>query len=129
MCLSNLMCIPVSLHACTALVFDSLSAHDSERAMAVSIKVANGEHQTKGPPSLFICCCHGITPRFLLPINQFQDVGSRICLELSMANLVTHRRFTPRPSITQCVDDAAVSLHADLTTEKVFKRSEDDVED
>ena len=44
----------------------------------------------------------------LLPINQFQDVGSRICLELSKANLVTHRRFTPRPFITQCVDDAAV---------------------
>ena len=122
------MCIPVSLHACTALVFDSLSEHDSERAMAVSIKVANGERQTKGP-ALFMCCCQAVTPRLLLPINQFQDVGSRTCLELSMASLITHRRFTPRPFITQCVDDATVSLHADLTTEKVFKRSEKDVED
>ena len=51
MCLSNLMCIPVSLFACTALVFDSVSAHDSERAITVSIKVVNGERQTKDPPS------------------------------------------------------------------------------
>ena len=35
------------------LVFDSVSAHDSERAITVSIKVVNGERQTKGPPSSF----------------------------------------------------------------------------
>ncbi len=89
MCLSSLMCIPVSLHACTALVFDSLSAHDSERAMAVSIKVVNGERQTKGQPSSHVAVMESHLVCFCLFANpKLYETERR--QEMLTANLITH---------------------------------------
>ncbi len=108
MCLSNLMCISVSLHACAALVFDSLSAHDSERAMAVSIKVVNGERQTKGPPlHVLLSGSHASSSSAYLPIpSSMKPSVAKKCSRPFLSRISVSAIALP---LTQSVVNTAVA--------------------